>query len=104
MSGIADSRQQESMSPAGHQCRLETKTAITRFSFGIDGMSQQRLDAPLLSNRHRSADGILQQAGTKPLNLIVEIDSKPRQDDQWNRVLAHAATSSLGCFLRVDLT
>jgi hypothetical protein len=57
----------------------------------------------MLSNCNRSANSVLQHAETKTLSLVVEIDSKPRQNDQRNRVLAHSATNSLGGVERVDL-
>ena len=69
----------------------------------VDGVCQQSPNARVLSNGNRSAYCVLQQAETKTLSLIVEIDSKPRQYYQRNRVLSHPATNPVGGVERVDL-
>lgn len=95
--------EQENQLPLAHRRRLETKTTIKRFSLGIDGVRQQSSYTRLLSNRDSAPDGILQQAETRTLPLVVEIDSQPRQNNQRDRVLPHPATNPLRRLKRVDL-
>jgi len=57
----------------------------------------------MLGNRNRSADGVLQQTQAKTLSLVVEIDGKPSQNDQRDRVLTHPPTNALGGLECVDL-
>lgn len=82
---------------------LEAKTTIERLGILVDGVCQHSPNARLLSNCNRSADCVLQQAETKTLPLVIEIDCKPRQNNQRNRVMAHPATNPLGSIERVDL-
>ena len=95
--------EQQNQLPFVCWCRLEAKTTIERLGIFVDGVCQQSPNACVLSNCNRSANSVLQHAETKTLSLVVEIDSKPRQNDQRNRVLAHPATNSLGGVERVDL-
>jgi len=83
--------------------RLEAKTAIERLGICVDGVCQQSPDTRVLSYRDRPADSVLQQTDAKTLPLVVEIDGKPRQNEQRDRVLAHPATNPLGRVERVDL-
>ena len=76
---------------------------IERLGIFVDGVCQQSTNARVLCNCNRSANSVLQQAETKTLPLVVDINSKPRQNDQRNRVLAHPATNPLGSIERVDL-
>jgi len=82
---------------------FKPKTAIERVGTGIDGVRQQRPNARLFGNGKGAADGVLQQAEAKALPLVIEVNGKPRQDDQRNWILPHAATNPLGRIKRVDL-
>jgi len=86
-----------------HRRRLETKAAIKRLSVGINRVREQRADTGLFGNRQSAADRILQHTETKALSLVVEIGGKPRQNDEWNRVVAHASTNPLRCLQCIDL-
>lgn len=83
---------------------LETEAPIKRIGLGIDGVGKQRPDARLIGNTDRTHDGVLQQTKTQPTSLVVRVHRKPGQNDQWNRILPHAASNPLRRFQRVDLT
>ena len=95
--------EQQNQLPFVCGCRLEAKTTIERIGIFVEGVCQQSPNACVLCNCNRSANSILQQAETKTLSLVIEIDSEPRQNDQRNRLLAHPATNPLGSVERVDL-
>lgn len=95
--------EQKNQLPLVRGRRLEAETTIERLSICVDGVCQQSPNPRVLSNGNRSANSVLQQAETKTLPLVVEIDSQPRQNDQRNRVLAHPATNPLRSVERVDL-
>ena len=95
--------QQRNQLPAVLRRRLETKAPVERLCLGIEGMCQHRPNACMLGNSNGAMSGILQKAEAQAVSLVIEIDRQPCQNDQRDRVLAHAATNTFGCINRVDL-
>jgi len=82
---------------------FKTETSIKSIRLGVDGVCQQCTDTCLIGNADRARNSVLQHTEAQPTLLVIQIHSKPGQNDQRDRILPHATPNSLRGIQCVDL-